>query len=560
MSTKLLKRMLANRIRSTQCTTYSIWTSDNIVRSKFKDITLPKETLTNHIWEKLDRWADKPALICGVSNRCITYHQLMKFSKIFAAQLRNKFNISDGNVVLIMMNNIPEYAITLLGAAEAGAEVTTVNPTYTVYEVQRHIMLSDPKILIGTPDMVPLFKNALKLSKKVIPIINCSNDNSTIIDTVSFNELIEDSHVNMNVLNNVKRSAEDVVLLPYSSGTTGLPKGVELTHRSIVSNFLQQNDEHIRQYEDTTVSHQDSVLAVLPFFHLYGLAIVLLHKLSVGCKIVTLPQFQPNTFVNALEQHNISILYAAPPLVLFLGSYVGVKQHHFDSIRRIMSAAAPIPKADIENILKKGKRMEFLQGYGLTETSPLVTTFEIGYQNYTSAGLPLPNTELKVVDPNGQALSSNKIGELLIRGPQVMKGYRNNTEATKNAITEDGWFKSGDLCSINEDGYVTVIDRLKELIKVKGFQVAPAELESVIKEHPSVLDAGVIGVPDENTGERPKAFIVLKDGYTCQAQDIASFVANYVADYKRLKEVEFVERLPKSPSGKLLRRVLKENF
>ncbi|XP_063828420.1 uncharacterized protein LOC135077808 [Ostrinia nubilalis] len=538
---------------------HSVWTQENIVRSPFKDVEIPRRSLPEHIWENLERWPDKTAMVCGITNRSITYHQLYKYSRNFAAHLRTNFHLTDGDVVCIMMANAPEYAPAVIGALEAGAEVTTINPIYTAHEVHRQLLLSNPKILIGVPESVPILKEALKLAKKTIPIITCNAKNNLPFDTISFEELINDDSVNKEVLKQVRKNFEDVILLPYSSGTTGLPKGVELTTKNIVSNCIQQDMKEIRHYDDTTSSHQESVVAVLPFYHIYGLVIIMLHKLSVGGKVVTLPKFEPTSFLKTFDDHRTSLLYTAPPLVLFLASFPGVTSKHLESVNRIVCGAAPLPKSDIDKVLEKVKHdLKFLQVYGLTETSPLVTTFTQDYQKYTTAGFPISNTELKIIGGKSENLGPNQVGELLIRGPQIMKGYRNNVEATNNCITEDGWFKSGDLASIDEDGSLTIADRLKELIKVKGYQVPPAELESVIKEHPAVLDAGVVGIPDPKTGERPKAFVVLKEGLKAVPKDIETFVSERVAEFKRLKDVTFVDSLPKNPSGKLLRRILKE--
>ncbi|KAL4715813.1 hypothetical protein ACJJTC_006392 [Scirpophaga incertulas] len=551
---KLARRSYAVNLSANQ----AVWTQDSVVKSNLKEISIPNRTAVEHVWENLDKWADKTALTCGVTDHCISYHMLYKKSRSFAAQLRSKFKIANSDVVCVMMHNIPDYAVVLLGIIEAGATATTVNPIYTSYEVHRQILLSEPKVLIGTIESVPVLKEAMKLVKRNIPIITCGGNKPLPPGTTCFQELVDDIHVNLESLKGVNTNPENVILLPYSSGTTGLPKGVELTNRNIVAQFMQQDDENIRHYNETTRLHQDSVLAVLPFYHIYGMIVTLLHKLTVGVKIVTLPKFRPDTFVSALDKHKIHLFCAAPPLVLFLGSYAGIEAKHLESIKKITCGAAPLPKPDIDRVLEKAKNTELIQIYGLTETSPLVTTLCPGSRQYTSVGIPLPSTEVKIIDSNSQNLGPNRQGELLIRGPQVMKGYRNNIEATNNAITKDGWFKSGDLASIDENGYVTIADRLKELIKVKGYQVAPAELESIIKEHPNVLDAGVIGVPDQTAGELPKAFVVLKDGHNAEAQDISKFLAEKVVEYKRIKDVVFLKSLPKNPSGKLLRRVLKE--
>ncbi|XP_047997607.1 4-coumarate--CoA ligase 3-like isoform X2 [Leguminivora glycinivorella] len=531
----------------------SVWTPDNVVRSPYRAVEAPNRTVVEHVWENLERWPDKVATVCGLTNRSYTYHQLHKQSRNFASQLRTKLGVRDGDVICTMMPNSPEYVVAIVGILTAGAELTTVNPIYTSHEVHRQLLLSKPKIIVGNINTVDVIREAMILAQLDIPIICITENGSFLPNTISFKELTAD--VDHSVLNDVNNTADDVAILPYSSGTTGLPKGVELTHRNIVTNCVQADVDGVKQYRDTTASHQESIIAVLPFYHIYGLAIITLHKLSVGAKIVTMPKFQPNTFLSTLRDHKISLLYIVPPI----GSHPESKQEHLTYVERAVSGAAPLPKLDIDRFIEKCKpNLDFIHLYGLTETSPLVSTTAPGSTNYMTAGFAIPNTELRIVDSEMRNVGPNEVGELLIRGPQVMKGYRDNPEATRNVIDEHGWFRSGDLASLDEQGAVTISDRLKELIKVKGLQVAPAELESVLKEHPSVLDAGVIGVPDERTGEAPKAFIVLRDGHKGDREDIKNFVASRLASFKRLKDVVFIDNLPKNPSGKLLRRVLRD--
>ncbi|KAI8432401.1 hypothetical protein MSG28_004798 [Choristoneura fumiferana] len=460
----------------------SIWTPDNVVKSPYKDVDIPNRTIIEHVWENLARWPDKTATICGLTNRSYTYHQLFKYSRNLASQLRSKLGITDGDVICTMMNNSPEYVLAVLGILSSGAELTTVNPIYTAHEVYRQLLLSRPKVMIGSTDTVNVIKESLKMANMDIPVICVTTSGGLPAHTISFQELTGDA--DHDVLKDVKITADDVAILPYSSGTTGLPKGVELTNKNVVVNCVQSDVDGVKQYRDTT------------------------------------------TYVD-----------------------------------QIVCGAAPLPKLDIDRLLDKSKiDVNFIQLYGLTETSPLVTTMVPGTKNYLTAGVAIPNTELRIVDSEMKTLGPNEVGELHIRGPQVMKGYRNNFEATRNAIDENGWFKSGDLASLDQNGTITISDRLKELIKVKGFQVPPAELESVLKEHPSVLDAGVVGVPDTRTGEAPIAFIVLNDGHKADVHGIKEFVATRVAEFKRLKDVVFLENLPKNPSGKLLRRILKEKY
>ncbi|KAJ2951620.1 hypothetical protein O0L34_g13777 [Tuta absoluta] len=539
-----------------------LWTPDNIVKSPFKDIEIPTTVITEHIWRNIGKWSDKQAVTCGITKRSYTYNELYKYSRTFAASLRTKFGIKDGDIVCIMMQNSPEYSIATLGTIESGATMTTVNPIYTPHEVLKQLNQAHPKVIIGTNETVNVIKQALKLAKKDLPVIIARTPEMYLpAGTIDFLELVKENNVNLDVLNCVGTKSEDVILLPYSSGTTGLPKGVELTNKNIVVNCLQQDDEILKVYQDTTASHQDSVIAVLPMYHIYGLVIVMLHKLSVGANIVTVPKFDPKSFPSILKDHKINLLFLAPPLVLFLGKDPNVKKEHLVSARSLLSGAAPLHKEDIHRAMEKMRpETSVIQLYGMTETSPLATSNLPFNTNYSSSGYPISNTELKIVDAQSKSLGPNEVGELWIRGPQVMKGYRNNPEATHDTITEDGWLKSGDLGFMEENGTVTIVDRLKELIKVKGFQVPPAELENILKEHPAVLDAGVVGIPDERAGEVPKAFVVLKEGHKTDSDELKAFINERVAAFKRIKDIAFLEALPKNPSGKLLRRVLKDEY
>ncbi|XP_023708323.1 4-coumarate--CoA ligase 1 isoform X3 [Cryptotermes secundus] len=355
-------------------------------------------------------------------------------------------------------------------------------------------------------------------------------------------------------------NAEDTAVLPYSSGTTGFPKGVMLSHRNIVSNIAQHNDSpEISTCEPALGSHQDVLPVIMPFFHIYGISIMLLSKLAQGVKFVTLPRFEPNSFFKLLEEHQATVLYSAPPLILFLASHPGVRPKYLQSLRRVVYAAAPLGSLDVERFLRRAPpNTDVLQGYGMTEASPSVSHTVIGSTNYDSVGVPVPNTEMKIVDAETRTdLPQGEMGEICLRGPQVMKGYLNRPDATAEMIDRDGWLHTGDLGYYDKEGHFYVVDRLKELIKVKGFQVAPAELEEILRSHPDIDDAAVIGVPDERAGEVPRAFVVPKRSQISE-EDVKKYVAEKVSEYKQLKGgVKFLTSVPKSPSGKILRRLLK---
>lgn len=345
--------------------------------------------------------------------------------------------------------------------------------------------------------------------------------------------------------------AEDIVVLPYSSGTTGLPKGVELTHRNLVANLTQNAAM-------STVTDDDVILAVLPFFHIYGLQVLMNGVLFNGARAVTLPRFEMEQFLQTIQDHAVTRAALVPPIILGLAKHPLVDEYDLSSLIQVGSGAAPL-SAEVEKAATAHTGTEVVQGFGLTETSPVTHAPPPEGFRPGSIGVPVPNTEIRVVDPeSGEDLGPGEQGELWVRGPQVMKGYLNNPEATRGAIDLDGWFRTGDIGMVDEDGHWHITDRLKELIKYKGFQVAPAELEALLLTHPAVVDAAVIGIGDKEAGEVPKGFVVLREGARATASELTGHVASHVAHFKQIREIEFVDEIPKSLSGKILRRVLRD--
>jgi len=345
--------------------------------------------------------------------------------------------------------------------------------------------------------------------------------------------------------------AEDVVVLPYSSGTTGVCKGVMLTHRNLVANICQLG-AHLGADEKTVA------LGVLPFFHIYGLVVVLNNTLREGGTVVTMPRFDLEGMLTAIEQHRITHAFVVPPIVLALAKQAAVEEHDLSVLHFVMSGAAPLG-ADLEQECIDRLGVTFRQGYGLTETSPVthMVPHVPGFERLGSVGPPVPNSEVKIVDPlTGDEAAPGERGEVWVRGPHVMKGYLANEVATAMTVDSDGWLHTGDIGLADAEGYLTVVDRMKELIKVKGYQVAPAQLEAVLLQHPAIADAAVIGVPDEEAGELPKAFVVLREPGT-SAEAIIADTARQLAPHQRIRRLEFVDAIPKSPSGKILRRELR---
>jgi acyl-CoA synthetase (AMP-forming)/AMP-acid ligase II len=339
-------------------------------------------------------------------------------------------------------------------------------------------------------------------------------------------------------------------VLPFSSGTTGLSKGVMLTHRNLVANMEQIRAIH-------RIGADDVLVGLLPFFHIYGQTVVVNLGLAQGATIVTMPRFDMGGFLDLLERHRVTRAHVAPPVVLGLAKAPGVEGRDL-ALQVVISGAAPL---DAETANRASERLgaPVRQGYGMTEASP-VTHFaddeQLADQDPGAIGRLVSNTEGRLVDPE-TGEDSDGDGEIWIRGPQVMRGYLGDAAASAAALTDDGWLKTGDVARIEEDGVWRIVDRVKELIKYKGYQVPPAELEALLVNHPGVADAAVIGIPDEAGGEAPKACVVAA-GDDLDPDELMAWVAERVAPYKRIRSVEIVDEIPKSASGKILRRLLRD--
>jgi acyl-CoA synthetase (AMP-forming)/AMP-acid ligase II len=341
-----------------------------------------------------------------------------------------------------------------------------------------------------------------------------------------------------------------LVALPYSSGTTGLPKGVMLTHRNMVANIVQTDGLE-------EINAEEVLIAILPFYHIYGMEVIMNISLWHGATVVTLPRFDLEQFLQTLQDYKVTRAHLVPPIVLALAKHPIVDKYQL-SLQRITSGAAPL-SAELAEECATRLNCIVKQGYGLTETSPVTHINPDTNWKYGAAGVGIRNTETRIVAvETAKDLPVGERGEVWIRGPQVMKGYLNNNGATEITIDSEGWLHTGDIGYYDHEGFLYVVDRLKELIKYKGYQVPPAELEALLLTHPAVADAAVIPKPDEEAGEIPKAFVVLKAGHDAAAEDIMEFVAERVSPQKRIRALEFVDSVPKSASGKILRRVLIE--
>jgi acyl-CoA synthetase (AMP-forming)/AMP-acid ligase II len=495
-----------------------------IYRSPKPDVEIPDVALTPFLLEHARKHGDKPALVDGTDGRTMTFSEFADRVESVAGNLARR-GVGKGDVFAIYSPNCPEFPVVFHAVSLLGGTVTTVNPLYTEDELAHQLADACAQYLFTIPHFA---------AKAIQAAGHCGIREVFVLGEVP--AVAIDPHV-------------DVVALPYSSGTTGLPKGVMLTHRNLVANMLQTEPLNIAMEHDT-------VLCVLPMFHIYGLNVIMNTGLFRGTTIVTLPRFDLEQFLRVLQDHAVTVGYFVPPIVLALAKHPVVERYDISKLRTIMSGAAPLGP-ELQRACAERLGCEVLQGYGMTETSP-VTHTAFGFQDVVplgSIGPCIPNTLCRIVDPlTGADLAPGQEGEICVSGPQVMKGYLNHPEATASTIDADGWIHTGDIGYADENGNFFVVDRVKELIKYKGMQVAPAEIEAVLVTHPAVADAAVIPKPDDEAGEVPKAFVVLKGEVTQEA--LMAFVADQVAPHKKVREIEFVPEIPKSASGKILRRVL----
>jgi acyl-CoA synthetase (AMP-forming)/AMP-acid ligase II len=515
-----------------------------ILRSHFPDVTIPSTTLSQFVFEHEADWADSPALIDGPSGRTLTYRGLRALiDRCKAALIAHGF--ARGDVLCLYSPNVPEYAAVFFAVAELGGTNTTANPAYGADELARQLKDSNARIVVTAPHLAEKACVAAKAAGIGEVIAWAESPGCTAFAAFTAHAASAAAP---------PASAEidtwhSIVALPYSSGTTGLPKGVMLTHRNLVANLAQ-----IDFIDSTTPGSH--LIGVLPFFHIYGMVVVLCGVLRKGGCVVTMPQFDLEQYLRLTSAYGCRRAYLVPPIALALAKHPLVDQFDLSQLKFVTSGAAPMGR-ELEESCSSRIGCIVKQGYGMTEASPVThfTPEDPAFVRHGSCGMLVPGTECRIVNiETKHDVPLGEHGELLIRGPQVMRGYLNNPDASAQAVDDDGWLHTGDVGYADADGFFYIVDRLKEFIKYKGFQVAPAELEGILLTHAAVADCAVIPMADADAGEIPKAFVVMRHEVT--SEELIAYVAGVVASFKKVRSVEFIEKIPKSPSGKILRREL----
>jgi acyl-CoA synthetase (AMP-forming)/AMP-acid ligase II len=519
-------------------------------RSPHPPLTIPALPIAHFVLAGAAARGERTALICAVTGRKISYATLDGLVDRTAAGLA-ALGIGKGDVCAIFAANSPEYVIAVLAIVRLGAVVTPASPMYTKDDVAKQLKDSGARALFTSTALAPTWLQAIAGTAVEHVVTFDSPDGAAAQSTVAL-VAFETLVATRGTPPPVAIAPHDLVALPYSSGTTGLPKGVMLTHGNLVANILQVDAA------DGYIDGKDTTIAFLPFFHIYGLTVIVLMGIWAGATIVVMPKFELEPYLELVARHHATILHVVPPVVVAFAKHPAVAGRDFSSIRALFSGAAPLG-ADVTEQCTRRLGCVLQQGYGMTEASPAthVTPVDVAQRKPGSIGCLVANTEGRIVDTEtGRDLGPGNDGELWMRGPQIMRGYLNRPEETRAVLDADGWLHSGDIGHADADGDFYVVDRLKELIKYKGMQVPPAELESVLLSHPAVADAAVVALPDAEAGEIPRAFVVLKGAAT--ADELMAYVAERVTSYKRVRRVDFIDAIPKSPSGKILRRLLKD--
>ncbi|MGA1838716.1 AMP-binding protein [Herbiconiux sp. 11R-BC] len=522
-----------------------------MARSSYPDVAIPAKSVYDLLFADLDDAdLDRVALVDGSSGDETSYRQLIAQIDALAGSLAAR-GLAVGDTVGILCPNVPAFATVFHGILRAGGTATTINSLYTVDEIANQLRSADAHWLFTVSPLLPQAEAAAAA-------VGIAPDHLVVIDGAdghpSLRDLLFDRAAPPEVAFD---PAAHLAVLPYSSGTTGRPKGVMLTHRNLVANVLQCQDV-------IPLDRDDRVLAVLPFFHIYGMSVLLDFALLKRAALVTMPKFELAEFLRVVSEQRCTWVFIAPPIAVALAKHPLVADYDLSSVKVIFSGAAPLDR-ELAAAVAERIGCTVCQGYGMTETSPVTHVIPVGETGIdrSAIGRAVPNTECRVIDTKtGRDVrvprrGVSEPGELLVRGPQVMSGYLHDQESTRATIDQDGWLHTGDIATVDSAGVYAIVDRLKELIKYKGYQVAPAVLEAVLLAHPDVVDAAVIGVDDEDGQEVPKAFVVRREGSALDEGEVIEFVRVRVAPHEKVRLVEFIESVPKSSSGKILRKDLR---
>ena len=493
------------------------------------------------------RYPDKPAI--RFEDRVITFKQFDEESNRLAHGL-SALGLAGGDRMGLFLPNCPEYELAFYAASKIGAVSTPLNPSSAARDIVYQLNSAGAAALMTHERLWAVVEPVRDQLQTVRSIVVVGNRPEGAPPGVrSFAEVIANQPVTPV---SIEVQPDQLAALPFSSGTTGMPKGVMLTHRHLVTNQIQFATAE-------GISEKDTYIVYLPLSHIYGVALMG-NAMYAGTQQIILERFDLATAMELISRHGVTIFHAVPPVLLALANSPDLDVASFKTLRYILCAAAPMPP-DVGRRVEARLGVPDIQACGMTEAAPLThhSPLDPAKRRIESVGVLVADTEQRVVDAEEglTVLGPGEVGEIIIRAPQVMSGYWNAPEETANTI-RNGWLHTGDIGYVDDDGYLFIVDRKKEMIKCKGFGIAPADLEGVVVQHPDVADCAVVGMPDPECGELPKAFVVAQQGRTIDLANLRQFIAERVAGYKQIRVFEVVNAIPRTPSGKILRRVLKQ--
>ncbi len=513
-------------------------------------LTYPNYPYSDILVHTAERYPENVALVSKDVN--LTYRELDALTNSFANALLAQ-GVSKGQKVGLFLTNRPEYIISWFAIARIGAVISPLNPSYKEREVAYQLGNCEAVAVVVQQELLPLLEavcSELPLLKLIVTV--GADDYSYAAHIHSFTSLLREHPPLLNEQPEIGEG--DVVALPYSSGTTGQPKGVLLSHKNLVCNACQS-------IATARITFQDRMLVFLPLYHVYGIMLMGCAAMS-GATLVLMERFEAERCLQLIQEQGITLLYTVPQVLLALSEWPQLSEYDMRTVRFAQCGAAPVPPV-LARRFQERTHIPVVTSYGLTEAAPGTHSnpvYDPQRIKVETVGLPIHDTRQRIVDIETGLieLGVGEEGELIVQGPQVMQGYWKAPQATAETL-RNGWLYTGDIGFRDAEGYVTITDRKKEMIKFKGFSVAPAQIEALLLEHPSVADAAVIAKADAEAGEIPKAFVVLKkDAKDQSADDLMAWANGKLATYKNVREIEFIDFVPRNPSGKILRRVLKE--
>ncbi len=534
-------------------------------------LTYPEATLGNVLEQTAQKFPDHPALLFYGGK--IGYRELDTLANRFARSL-SRLGVRKGDRVALMLPNIPQMVIAYYGSLRLGAVAVPTNPLYHEHELEVQLSDSGAETLVAVDMFYPVIAHVLPRTtvkhlilcgikdylpfplKQLYPIkerIDKQRVNVKLIPPIyGFHDIMKE--VTGEPLDwNVK--PDDIALFQYTGGTTGIPKGAVLTHRNLVVNSVQSKAWLNLHNEGAAI-----ILAAIPFFHVYGMTTAMNLGILIGAELILLPKFHTKEVLRVIQKYRPQIFPGIQAMYLAIGHYPKLHKYDLSSLKISLSGAGPLMR-EVQDQFERVTNGRIVEGYGLSEASPVTHANPIfGNRKIGSIGLPWPDTEARIVDieTGERTLPAGETGELVIKGPQVMKGYWNKPGETAQAL-RGGWLHTGDIARMDEDGYFYIVDRIKDMIKTVGENVYPREVEEVLYMHPKIREAVVVGIPhEEYLGEKIKAYVVLKEGQTATAEEIIEFCSEQLSKFKVPKEIEFRSQLPKTLVGKVLRRVLRD--